>query len=97
MARSFDGWSARHNSQQVDLAFVVDCTGSMGSYITQAQRHIIYIAENVTRTAFDVRLALVEYRDHPPQDTSYVSKFNDFTNSVTVMKGLLFINVFESW
>lgn len=81
-------WSARHDSQQVDLAFVVDCTGSMGTYIAQTQRNIIFIAETITRTAFNVRFALVEYRDHPPQENSYVCRFHDFTNNVTEMKGL---------
>ena len=37
----------------------------------------------------NVRLALVEYRDHPPQDSTYVTKINDFNNSVQVMKGWL--------
>ena len=87
MLQSLDRWAARHDSQQVDLAFVVDCTGSMGSYIAQTQRNITFIAETVIKTAFDVRLALVEYRDHPPQDTSYVSRSHDFTNNVTEMKG----------
>ncbi len=88
MQRSRDMWSARHDSQQVDLAFVVDCTGSMGSYIAQTQRNITHIAETVTRTAFNVRLALVEYRDHPPQDNSYISRSHDFTHNVNEMKGL---------
>ena len=40
MLQSLGRWAARHDSQQVDLAFVVDCTGSMGSYIAQTQRNI---------------------------------------------------------
>ena len=87
MLGSFNRWSARHDSQQVDLAFVVDCTGSMGSYISQTQRNITFIAETISRTAFNVRFALVEYRDHPPQDQTYVSRNHDFTSSVSDMKG----------
>ena len=34
----------------------------------------------------DVQLALVEYRDHPPQDTSFVTRVHDFTGSVRRMK-----------
>ena len=88
MARLFDVWSARHESRQVDLAFVVDSTQSMDSYIVQTQSHIQNITRGVRRAAFDVRLALVGYRDHPPQDTSYVSKCHDFTTSVIEMQGL---------
>ena len=79
-------WAARHDRQKVDLAFIVDCTGSMGSYIRQAQKHIRTIAETVSRTAFSVKLALVEYRDHPPQDSTFVTKVHDFTFSVSEMK-----------
>ena len=102
MSRSFNRWSSRHDSQQVDLAFVVDCTGSMGSYIAQTQRNITFIAETISRTAFNVRFALVEYRDHPPQDESYISRCHDFTSSVSEMKGLCItlhifsIKVFET-
>ena len=85
--RSHTMWDARHDSQQVDLAFVVDCTGSMGSYIAQTQSNITFIAETVTKTAFNVRLALVEYRDHPPQDSSFISRSHDFTTNVNEMKG----------
>jgi hypothetical protein len=33
-----------------------------------------------------VRFALVSYRDHPPQDTSYVTKTFKFTDSLSVME-----------
>ena len=34
----------------------------------------------------DVRLALVEYRDHEPQETTFVTRSHDFTASVKQMK-----------
>lgn len=53
----------------VDLAFVVDTTGSMGNLIAAAQKQMVKMLEELTRAA-DIRLNLgvVEYRDHPPQD-----------------------------
>ena len=46
----------------------MDCTGSMGSYIASATANIRSIVEEiVVSEKCDVRLALVEYRDHPPQ------------------------------
>lgn len=81
-----DPWAARHDRNKVDLAFIVDCTGSMGSHIRQAQKHVRSIAETVARTAFNVKLALVEYRDHPPQDNSFITRPHDFTHSLDEMK-----------
>lgn len=46
----------------------MDCTGSMDSYIESATQNIRSIVEEiVTSEKSDVHLALVEYRDHPPQ------------------------------
>ena len=54
----------------MDLAFVVDTTGSMGHLIHAAQQQMINLISEVTSAAaIDLRLAVVEYRDHPPQDT----------------------------
>lgn len=40
----------------------------MGSYIESARENIRFIVEEiVTSEKSDIRLALVEYRDHPPQ------------------------------
>ncbi|XP_013416697.1 uncharacterized protein LOC106178172 isoform X2 [Lingula anatina] len=81
---------AKHESNILDLAFAMDCTGSMGSYIKQAQQNIRKIVEDIVAAEkADVHLALVEYRDHPPEDTSFVTKVQDFTPSVSVMKKCL--------
>jgi len=46
----------------------MDSTGSMSSYIDSATQHIRSIVEEiVTSEKSDVRLALIEYRDHPPE------------------------------
>jgi len=46
----------------------MDCTGSMGPYIESARNNIRSIVEEiVVSEKSDVRMALVEYRDHPPQ------------------------------
>ena len=34
----------------------------------------------------DIKLALVEYRDHPPEETTFVTKVHDFTESIKEMK-----------
>ena len=81
---------AKHDSKNLDLAFAMDCTGSMGSYIEEAKNNIRKIVEEIVSSEkSDVRLALVEYRDHPPQDSTFVTRCHDFTHSPKVMKGWL--------
>ncbi|XP_041361288.1 uncharacterized protein LOC121377378 [Gigantopelta aegis] len=74
----------------LDMAFVMDCTGSMASYINTARENIEKIVEAlVAEESIDVRLALIEYRDHPPQDNTFVTRYHDFTNTVRQMKSWL--------
>jgi len=78
---------ANHDSSVLDLAFAMDATGSMGSYIESAQQSIRQIVEEIVGgEKSDIRMALVEYRDHPPQDESFVTRTHDFTDSVKEMK-----------
>jgi hypothetical protein len=67
--------------KQVDLAFVVDTTGSMGAFIGAARQHMIALLRSLTDgadTPPDLRVAVVEYRDHPPQDQSFVARPHAF-------------------
>ncbi|KAL8601608.1 hypothetical protein ACOMHN_003874 [Nucella lapillus] len=81
---------ACHDSKLLDLAFAMDTTVSMLSYIKSACNNIRRIVEDiVAKESSDLRLALVEYRDHPPQESSYVTQVHDFTSSVGTMKGWL--------
>lgn len=69
----------------LDLVFVLDTTGSMGPYITAAKNSITAIAARLTQAeSYDVRFGLVAYRDHPPQDTSYVIQAFALTDSLEV-------------
>eukprot|EP00039_Didymoeca_costata_P027032 m.17262 g.17262 ORF g.17262 m.17262 type:complete len:342 (+) comp5963_c0_seq1:199-1224(+) len=71
----------------LDVAFAMDCTGSMGSYIKSAQESIATIAQQVvTHEKADCRFALVEYRDHPPQDSTFVTRVHPFTASLPDMR-----------
>jgi len=67
---------------QLDLAFVVDTTGSMGGLIEAAQRRMIEMVSVLAKAVdVDVRLAVVEYRDHPPQD-SMIFRVHPFTGDL---------------
>lgn len=77
-------------SKELDLAFIMDSTGSMSSYIDSATQNIREIVEDiVASSSADVRLALIEYRDHAPEDRTFVTRKHDFTNSVSTMKSWL--------
>jgi hypothetical protein len=72
---------------ELDLCFLCDATGSMGSYIAAAQQNICAIATKVSVSeCANVRFALVSYRDHPPQDSSYVTRVFPFTPDVAEMQ-----------
>lgn len=74
----------------LDLAFIMDSTGSMSSYITSVKQNIQLIVQEIVESSkSDVRLALIEYRDHSPEDRTFVTRTHDFTESVFVMKSWL--------
>jgi len=73
---------------QVDLALVIDCTGSMGdelSYLTSEFSSIIATVQNEHPGA-SMRYGLVVYRD---EGDEYVVKHYAFTDSVTEMQSHL--------
>ncbi|XP_041363837.1 uncharacterized protein LOC121379331 isoform X2 [Gigantopelta aegis] len=77
-------------SAVLDIAFVMDCTGSMGKYIDAAKHNIENIIDSIVADGnVEVHMAFIEYRDHPPQDDTFVSRYHDFTDSVSEMKGWL--------
>ena len=81
---------AQHDATLLDLACCMDCTGSMGSYIENARNSIRTIVEEIVASEkSDVRLALVEYRDHPPQERTFVTRTHDFTPSIKETKNWL--------
>lgn len=75
----------------LDLVFIMDATGSMGSYIASATKNIETICDNIIRSEQlsgpgALRVGLLAYRDHPPQDHTYIVKNFGFTPEVSEMK-----------
>ncbi|CAF0745038.1 unnamed protein product [Rotaria sordida] len=72
---------------ELDLAFIIDATSSMGSYISSAKENMRKIIQDIIiseRCLLNV--ALILYRDHPPQDHTFVIKVNDFTDDAEKVK-----------
>merc|ERR1712137_494532 len=77
-------------TSKLDLVFTFDCTGSMGSYIQSAKQNMELIARRLSDTeGYDLRFGLVAYRDHPPQDQTFVTKAFPFSSSVAEMQAHL--------
>nr|ADQ43239.1 von Willebrand factor type A domain containing protein [Haliotis discus discus] len=75
---------------KLDLAFVMDCTGSMGKYIDSARENIRNIIDQISSDGTrSVKFALVEYRDHPPQDETFVTREHDFISDISRMRSWL--------
>lgn len=74
---------------QVDVVFVVDTTSSMIPFIEAAREHIRKTVESIAANGdLDVQLALVEYRDHPPQEETFVTRIYPFADTATLQRTL---------
>ena len=71
--------------EELDLVFVLDCTGSMGSVISEAQKKMKHMMTEF-KLQFDTQIGLVEYRDHPPQERTFVTIIHPFTDNDELMK-----------
>lgn len=64
----------------VDILFVLDTTGSMGWCIKESKKTIKKIIKKFSDKQYNIKFALDIYRDHPPQEYSYVEKHFDLRN-----------------
>lgn len=73
----------------MDVVFVIDCTGSMGPYIDEARTYMVDIAKDIEKkNKLNLKFAVVAYRDHPPQDMTFVTNVFDFVN-IDGLQGIL--------
>lgn len=75
-------------AESVDLAFIIDCTGSMASYIDSVKSSITEIVRRIRRTNgnLNLRLAVVGYRDIRDEKRFEVL---DFVDSVDVFQSFV--------
>ena len=73
---------------RIEVAFVLDATGSMGPYISEARQRIKEIADGLAAGTPkpEVRFALVTYRD---RGDDFVTRVNKFTAQLDAIKGEL--------
>lgn len=79
-----------HSSQpsrhlnEVDLAIVVDTTASMYPFIGAAREQLTRMLQSLVTAAdlqIDLQVGIVEYRDHPPQERTFVTREHPFSSS----------------
>lgn len=73
---------------RIEVAFVLDATGSMGSYISEARNRIKEIADGLSSGTPKpaLRFALVSFRD---KGDDYVTHLDRFTDKIDAIKGAL--------
>ena len=77
--------------ETLEICFVVDVTGSMGSFITDAKKNVKDILKAVKHDGIELRVSIVKYRDHCD---SYVTKKLSFTTDMDKINK--FINGFSA-
>ena len=79
--------SPKSNGEDIDIAFVVDSTGSMDSNVEAVRSKINSIAEETSKKALSYRFALVDYKDHPQYDPkNYLARTDvDFTSDISTL------------
>lgn len=82
---------AKSSGGELDLVFLVDETGSMGAYIEEVKDRLLEMIEALRAAPLckSLRLGLVSYRDHAPEDDTFVSRVVPLTSDVAaIAKGV---------
>lgn len=92
IAKTVDSTGSTGNP--IDIAFVVDATGSMWDDIAVVKRNINKLLNDIKAYSSDVRFALITYRDHGSSFTANVNQ--DFTtNAADIALKLAGVNADE--
>ncbi len=72
------------------MVFLQDTTGSQGPYIKAATKAIRDICNKISAASEiskdHIRFGLIAFRDHTPQDNTYVTKSFGFTSDIAIMQ-----------
>ncbi|TIA88132.1 hypothetical protein E3P99_02768 [Wallemia hederae] len=87
----YDDIHVNDTNTSIDLLFIMDSTGSMGSYLDNATKNVIQICQSIIHSEklhgdHALRLGLISYRDSKPQDYTYETKNFGFTHDYDQMR-----------
>ncbi|KAG1769111.1 hypothetical protein EV702DRAFT_1049782 [Suillus placidus] len=84
---------ATTTSSKLDIVFLLDATGSMQVYIEKVRDTIQSLCERLVATgkwsSSELRFGLIAFRDHPPQDSTYITREYPFDSDVLAVKANL--------
>lgn len=76
----------------IDVVFCCDTTASMGSYLLKTKEVIMLLIEKIAlkvqNEAIDLKFGFVCYRDHPPEDLTYVIQAKNLCSSTELLSFL---------
>jgi hypothetical protein len=79
--------------KSVDIVFVIDCTGSMNPFFEGIKKWVRKLARDAEKCLSQyisdeekLALGIVMYRDHPPQDKSFVTGTLQLTHDYSIFK-----------
>jgi hypothetical protein len=82
-----------HQVKSVDILFIVDTTQSMAPYLEGIKKWIRKLARDAQKCMSQyitdeevLAYGLILYRDHPPQDSTYVTKCMQLTTNYLIFK-----------
>ena len=77
-------WLRGRMRGELDLVFLVDATGSMGPYIAEVRERLLELVDAVRASPLcqSLRIGVVAYRDHPPQERSFVTQTTALTDDI---------------
>lgn len=78
-------------NQNLELVFILDTTSSMSSYIYEAKQNITKIYSEILKNDCikSLKMGLINFRDHPPQESTYITKLYNLTDDVNQMQKYL--------
>ena len=76
--------TCRPYQPRIDVVFVIDSTGSMADEIRSVKTHIVKIVKEVQEgnPRPDIRVGLITYRDHKPEEYEYLYRRFELTRNI---------------
>ena len=79
----------KNDAISLDLAFIMDATGSMGEYLEFAKKQIISVIDSITKdSSAMVKLGFVGYKDYLEGEHKYII-FPKLTNKIEEVKNFI--------
>jgi len=80
-----------YDASIIDIVFCCDTTGSMGSYIESSKETVKKIVNTAVKLSkpgckISVGFGFVAYRDHPPEDKTYVTNVQNLTSQTNILQ-----------